>query len=83
MSKLDSKLLAVTPITVDPLQIAKESLKMFEVEARRVDIDLRMKIDSSYEDLGLEFLELDPSRLKQVLINLLTNALKFTKSGNL
>ncbi|KAG8166777.1 hypothetical protein KVR01_002466 [Diaporthe batatas] len=83
MSKLDSKLLAVTPITVDPLQIAKESLKMFEVEARRVDIDLRMKVDQSYEDLGLEFLELDPSRLKQVLINLLTNALKFTKSGNL
>ncbi|KKY32357.1 putative histidine kinase group protein [Diaporthe ampelina] len=47
MSKLDSKLLAVTPITVDPLQIAKESLKMFEVEARRVDIDLRMKVDKS------------------------------------
>lgn len=83
MSKLDSKLLAVTPITVDPLQIAKESLKMFEVEARRVDIDLRMKVDKSYEDLGLEFLDLDPSRLKQVLINLLTNALKFTKSGSL
>lgn len=83
MSKLDSKLLAVTPITVDPLQIAKESLKMFEVEARRVDIDLRMKVDKSYEDLGLEFLDLDPSRLKQVLINLLTNALKFTRSGAL
>lgn len=80
MSKLDSKLLAVTPITVDPLQIAQEALKMFEVEARRVDIDLQMKVDASYEDLSLEYLDLDPSRLKQVLINLLTNALKFTKS---
>ncbi|EON98769.1 putative histidine kinase group protein [Phaeoacremonium minimum UCRPA7] len=83
MSKLDSKLLAVTPITVNPILIVQEALKMFEVEARRVDIDLSMKVDKTYTDLGIEFMDLDPSRLKQVLINLLTNALKFTIQGNL
>ena len=80
MSKLDSQLLVVTPITVEPIQIVQDALKMFEVEARRVDINLTMTVEREYHDLGLKWLDLDPSRLKQVLINLLTNALKFTKS---
>lgn len=43
-------------------------------------IQMECHIDSSIKELNVDWLMLDSSRLLQVLINLLTNAIKFTKS---
>src|SRR5690606_39072862 len=68
VSKLDSKLVAVTPCTVDPVVMVRNALKMFEVEAKRIQVDLKMTVDPSFTELGYEYFDFDPSRAKQVLI---------------
>lgn len=80
LSKLDSALLLVTPVDVRPANIVQQALKMFDGELQTADIKMEFKIDPSLVKLEIEWVRLDPSRLLQVLINLTTNAIKFTSS---
>ena len=78
LSKLDSAMLLVTPVDVQPATVVQRALKMFEGELQTADIVLDFQIDESFHILKIDWVRLDPSRLLQVLINLTTNAIKFT-----
>lgn len=80
LSKLDSNLLLVTPVDVQPLAVVQRVLKMFESELNTNGIEMKFQVKNRYFDIGVDWAKLDPSRLLQVLINLMTNAIKFTQT---
>ncbi|KAL7274382.1 hypothetical protein RUND412_002721 [Rhizina undulata] len=80
LSKLDSSLMSVVPVSVDPRELVTTSLRIFEAEFAEKGISLNFKILEGYKKLGVEWVYIDPSRMTQILVNLITNAIKFTAS---
>ena len=78
LSKLDSQLLLVTPVDAQPLTVVQRALKMHEGELQSNDIQLKFVVHDSFAKMGINWVRFDPSRVLQVLINLTTNAIKFT-----
>lgn len=78
LSKLDSKLVTIAPAPVRFDDMLQEVSRMFEADARKADVALQTIKEPSL-DLITEYVMLDAGRLMQVLINLITNGLKFTQ----
>jgi signal transduction histidine kinase/DNA-binding response OmpR family regulator len=77
MSKIEAGLLALETTTFDPNEVAGDVAKTVAKRAHEQGLELLVDVDSSVPNglLG------DPYRLRQILLNLLGNAVKFTASG--
>ncbi|KAL3426050.1 histidine kinase hhk13p [Phlyctema vagabunda] len=80
LSRLDSDLLVTCPEPSEPVQLIRTSLKMFEAELKIANTTLILTESKSLELLDVKWTLLDPSRVLQVFINLMTNAIKFTRT---
>ncbi len=76
-SRIESGKLAVERIPFDLADTAKRSVQILAMAAETKGIDLEFVIKSPLPKLVLG----DPSRIQQVLVNLVGNAVKFTEKG--
>lgn len=79
ISKLDSGLFPISPAAVQPETLVKNVLKMFQGEFSSAGISQTLRTDLSLTNLDVAWTMLDSSRLIQILINLVSNAIKFTR----
>ena len=76
-SKLESQKLDLENIPFNLKNLLAEVISMLEVNANQKGIDLILRL----EDLENCYLG-DPHRIKQVMINIIGNAIKFTENGS-
>ncbi|EPS45434.1 hypothetical protein H072_602 [Dactylellina haptotyla CBS 200.50] len=83
LSKLDAGLLTVDPIPAQPHDIIRRGMRIFVPELKSKGITAQFSISDNYcRDCIKNWWLVDPARLMQVLINLITNAIKFTSQKN-
>ena len=76
-SKIESGQLALETIGFNPISLLEEIVDLFSERAHRKGLDVALYVDP---DVPLQLFG-DPHRLRQILSNYISNALKFTMDG--
>ncbi|WP_019039312.1 PAS domain S-box protein [Psychroflexus tropicus] len=76
-SKIESGKLQLDTIKTKLLDIVEEVSDLSKYEAHKKGLELVLIVEENVPD----YVWIDPVRLKQVLMNLISNAIKFTKEG--
>ena len=76
-SKIEAGHLQVEKVQCRPLEIVTDAVAALAVRAEEKGLDLDVQVENEIP----EFIVSDPTRLRQIVINLIGNAIKFTQAG--
>ncbi len=79
ISKIEQGKMSIEEIDFDFHEVIRETASVMSQRAEEKGLPLTVNIDSGIQN----YLKGDPHRLKQILLNLLGNAIKFTEKGQI
>ncbi len=77
ISKIEANKMTAEKISVAPIQLVQEVVDLMQVKSKAKGLTLKTKFDASVPQV----IQTDPTRLRQILVNLVGNAIKFTEIG--
>lgn len=78
ISKIEANEITVERLTYSPIEVTEEVIALMKVRARDRGIALSSEIEGEIPELIYS----DPTRMRQILVNLIGNAIKFTDNGS-
>ncbi len=79
LSKIEAGKLEVERVRCSPRQIAQDVVGLMKLHAQNRNVDVVLEVPAAFP----VSVESDPTRLRQMLLNLVSNAIKFTQDGQI
>ncbi|XGC80005.1 ATP-binding protein [Bdellovibrio bacteriovorus] len=79
ISKIEAGLISLEKTEIDLPELISDLSAMFKLKAQEKGLELKVEVASEVNNIY----EGDPTRIRQILTNLLSNALKFTSKGEI
>ena len=79
LSKIEAHQLEVENVKLSPLEMVKDIASLMKTQAQEKELSFHVDIDFPIP----KYIVSDPVRLKQILLNICSNAIKFTQQGEI
>ncbi len=79
LSKIEAERVELETISFNPMEVVERVVRMLSIKIHEKNLELICKIDPRIPDQVVG----DPTRFRQVMLNLVSNAYKFTEKGEI